>query len=140
MGFDSSMTTKKRPLASPTSPSPWRPRTCSPTPIFRISPLAGGSPPPYPVTPPPFQSSPSLSLVQSEPSSPDLFEPFEYTSDMDDDLRRIDSVMSDELGNDEVSVSSSEASILVPESLPPVRKGKTWVVFYGNVPGIYHDL
>ena len=142
MGFDSSMTTtKKRVLASPTSPSPQRPRSHSPAlSAVRTSSLASGSLASCLATSSPFQSSPSLSLVESEPSSPDLFEPFEYTSDMDDDLRRIDSEASDELGNNEDTASLSATNVLVPESPPRVHKGKTWVVFYGNVPGIYNDL
>ena len=142
MGFNSSMTTtKKCVLTSPTSPSPQQPQAHSPAlSALHTSSLASGSLASCLVTSSPFQSSPSLSLIKSEPSSLDLFKPFEYTSDMHGDLRRIDSEASNELGNNEDTTSLPATSVLVPESSPRVHKGKTWVVFYGNVPGIYHNL
>ena len=134
------MTTQKRVLASPTSPSPVRLRTHSPAlSAVRPFPLSSGSLTFRLATPSPFRSPPSLSFIESEPRSPDLFEPFEYTPNMDNNLQRIDSEASDELEINEGTLASSTADVLVPESPRRIRNGKTWVVFYGSTPGMYSD-
>ena len=91
------------------------------------SPLSSGSLDSYPVTTPPFQSSPGFSFTQSgSPRSPDLFDDFEYTPDMAPDFQRID-MESLRLSND-------------PSSPPPTlpQDQKTWVVFRGKTPGLYN--
>jgi hypothetical protein len=79
----------------------------------------------------------------SEARSPDLFEPFEYTPDMEPDFQRIDSEASDGMGGEEEDIPPSTlARVLVPESPPTTFScnQETWVVFLGRVPGIYDSL
>lgn len=94
---------------------------------FRSSPLDSGSLVSYPITSSPFGSSPDLSssCVGSSPS-PDLFEPFVYTTAMDSDFRKID----------------AEGAQHYSQSLPstPPHDLNTWVVFRGKVPGLYECL
>ena len=134
----------------------------SPSPAGRSSsPLSSGSLVSYPVTTISFQSSPDLSHSDPEShDSPDYLEPFEYTSDMECDFRRIDAEAA-QLGSDDPFLSSNTElnSSLPPPSQagpqspartdspppsgidsPPLtlrRKQKTWVVFQGREPGVY---
>ena len=124
------------------SPSPRRPLTSSPSlSAVRLSPLASGSIGSigsFPFTSSsPFTSSPALSFTQRGSSlSPDLFEDFTYSQEMDADLRRIDL---------EAAAEYEQASRrgLLPDGrvrlVPPTpdRDRKTWVVFRGSNPGIY---
>ena len=158
------MASQKRPLSSPTSPMPLRARNGSP-PLSTdrsLSPLSSGSLVSYPVTSTSFETSPTLSHSDdSSRDSPDYLEPFEYTSDMECDFRRID-LEADEVHRSEdngTQPSSSMESAGLPPSAhadsplarvdsPPVhtdsppptplhQKQKYWVVFQGREPGIY---
>jgi hypothetical protein len=100
----------------------------SPTlPAIRSSPLSSCSIGSYPVTTPPFQSSPGFSSTQGgSPRSPDLFDDFEYTPDMAPDFQRIDA--------EGLQLTDNPSS--PPPSNPP-HDQKTWVVFRGKTPGLY---
>lgn len=148
------------PLSSPPLRSPTRSPAVS---AVRSSPLASGSLRSYPFTSSSFTSSPfsftqpSLSpspvsfapgtperpfsftqAAASSPGSPDLFEEFSYTEDMDDDFRRIDSD-TDAILHDGPDQMNNPIPLQVVPPLPaPPRAKKTWVVFRGTTPGI-HD-
>ena len=124
--------------------------------------LSSGSLVSYPVTSTSFETSPTLSHSDdSSRDSPNYLEPFEYTSDMECDFRRID-LKADEvhrLEDNGTQPSSSMESAGLPPSAhadsplaridsPPVhtdsppptplhQKQKYWVVFQGREPGIY---
>lgn len=106
----------------------------------RPSPLSAGSLTSYPVTASPFGSSPGLSFIEDDPSSPDLFEPFEYTPDMAPDFHRIDSEVGALQSEDGNTQPSSSPQVLVPDTPPrtPPQDQDTWVVFLGKVPGVYN--
>lgn len=112
----------------------------SPTiPATHPSPLRSGTLGSYPITTPPFSSSPPLSSDQARSSSasPDLFEDLDYSEAMEDDLYRIDSEVASILGAE----SQSYRAISPPNngaSFPASHNDqRTWVVFNGKVPGIY---
>ena len=107
--------------------------TPSPT---RPSPLSSGTLQSYPITASPFTNSPTF-LPTSQESTPeqDYFDDFAYTSDMDEDFRRIDEEASQpgEYSGDDQDRASTEPP-------PPLsRNSKTWVVFRGRIPGIYDN-
>ncbi|KAF9777749.1 hypothetical protein BJ322DRAFT_1114794 [Thelephora terrestris] len=100
----------------------------------RSSPLSSGTILTPSVSVSPFTSLPVLSPVGRESSvSPDYFEDFAYSSDMDNNLRRIDrefsGVFPDGDGN---SVGGQVLTMSAHES-------KTWVVFRGKTPSIYDN-
>ena len=141
---------------------PLRPRNNSPPPSVTrsSSPLSSGSLVSYPVTTTSFVTSPTLSHSDDgSRESPDYLEPFEYTSDMECNFRRID-LEADKAhqleGNCTHPSSSTESDFPPPtradspstrtDSPPagadsprptPQRKQKYWVVFQGREPGIY---
>jgi len=124
----------------PSSPPPQRrPPSSPPLSAVRSSPLASGTLRPYPVTASPFTSSPTFSFTQTSrcTSSPDLFEDFTYTADMEEDFNRIDSIPAANIRPETPQANANppqQFSAVFP-SLP--RNRKTWVVFRGKVPGIY---
>jgi hypothetical protein len=133
------MAAKKRILVSP---PPWTSLLPSLTlSTLRTTPLASGSLVSYPVTSSPFSSSPVFSFTQTASSPlPDLFDTFEYTKDMDDDLRRIDLAAESEhypCGRPLYPPNNRLPSDSPP--LTPPQDEKTWVVFRGKIPGIYDN-
>ena len=107
----------------------------------RSSPLIAESFGLYPFTSSPFSSSQIFPITQIRSShSPDLFDDFIYSKDMDDDFRRIDSdaaaiIEAENSQTDHTNLSqSSSVHIFLPT---PPRNRRTWVVFHGRLPGIY---
>ena len=137
------MTTQKHVLTPPTSPSPQRMRLRDPTlSEVQSSPLSAGSLVSFPVSSSRLQSSPNFAFVKERAHSPDLFEPFVYTPDMEVDFRRIDLQASQEFVEDNMPQSPPPTSpATAPAELPTTtaQDQKTWVVFLGKVPGIYHS-
>lgn len=135
---DTGMTFRMR---VPVSPSPKRSPIYSPAlSAVRPSPLARGSSGSCPVASSPFNSSPVFSFTQMASSpSPDLFDDWAYTHDMDDDLRRIDSLAA-EFYSSQARPANASQGCGVHDSLlasPPTQK--TWVVFRGKTPGVYEN-
>ena len=134
-----SMASNNRTVFSPPKISPLSPAVSA---VRASTPRSGPLSTPM-TTPPPFNSSPALSSTQRS-SSPDYFEDFVYTSDMDEDFRRIDLVAKAVLSQSGRQHPSqkppdspsppSQSSLNTP---PPLRK--IWVVFRGRIPGIYDD-
>ena len=91
----------------------------------------------YPVTTASFTSSPEFLDTHLSLESPDLFDDLEYSSEMDDDLHRIDQQAA-MIHDTRSSPLSSRNEVLVP-STPPPREDKTWVVFCGRLPGVYDN-
>jgi len=139
----------------PLSPSPQRPSGSPSLSAIRPSPLTNGSLRSYPVAPSstngslrsypvtssPFSSSPTFSYSHARSSpSPDLFDDFTYSEDMDDDLHRMDSTASAILeaadGQVDDTVPLQNDGGHVPNPTPP-QEQKMWVVFRGRAPGIY---
>lgn len=121
------------PISSPARASRPSPLNIS---AVRPSPTAVGSLPSYPVTSSPFSSSPILSSTQGDSlPSPDLFEDFEYSQEMDPDLRRIDAEAEHDyaflLPSHRISANSPPSTL--------VGDQKTWVVFRGNLAGVYDN-
>lgn len=135
------MTTQKRALTPPNSPSPQRMRLLPPAlSAVQSSPLPTSSPISFPATSSPLQSSLNLAFVKERADSPDLFEPFEYTPDMEVDFRRIDLQASQELVEDNDIQSSppiSPVEVSAPLPTTTAQDQKKWVVFLGKVPGLY---
>lgn len=133
------MATRKR---APDSPSPLQSEAFSPTlSAVQSSHFTGGSLDSYPSAVSPFHSSPfrSSPVSAGSPRSPDLFEDFHYTSDMDVDLRKIDKVGRQIHGSPEPIPANKEAiPDYDPDSSPPTpsQDQRTWVVFRGRVPGL----
>lgn len=131
------MATKKQRLVSP----PQTPPSLSPAiSAVHSSPLGTGTLLSYPVTSSPFSSSPTLSSTDREPS-PDYFDEFEYSQEMDEYLHRVDMEAAEaqrsERGHPSPSMNGAPVSSVPTPT--PVRDRKTWVVFRGKVPGIYDD-
>ena len=73
--------------------------------------------------------------------SPDLFDEFKYSEDMDEDFRRIDfeaEAVNGQYGN---SFPLLNGGLSVSDSpfQEPARDQKSWVVFHGKIPGIYDN-
>ena len=102
---------------------------------FRRSPstLRSGSIFDPPTSPPPSNSSPALKSTQ-RPPSPDYFDDFEYTKEMDEDFRKIDLAAESALGHGIHQPFSQN----LPDSQSSSSQ-KVWVVFRGRIPGIYND-
>jgi hypothetical protein len=94
--------------------------------------LSFSQPPPSPhpsFTQP--SSSPPFSFAQAASSkSPDFFDDFTYSEDMDDDFGRIDADAAAILGNGLLNDNHC--------ANPNHDHGKRWVVFRGKNPGIYN--
>ena len=138
------MTTRKHVLTPPTSLSPQRMRLFPPTlSEVQSSPPPAGSLVSFPVSSSPLQPSPKFAFVKERAHSPDLFEPFVYTPDMEVDFRRIDAQASQEFVEDNNMPPSSPPTspVTVSAELPTTtaQDPKTWVVFLGKVPGLYHS-
>jgi len=123
------MASKKYPLSSP-SPKP----SLSPS----LSAVRSSTPLSGPLsarlaTPPPSNRLPAIPPTQ-RPPSPDYFEDFEYTQEMDDDFRKIDLA---------AEVTLSQGIRRPPPQNPPDSPSplsqRAWVVFRGRTPGIYYD-
>lgn len=153
---------------SPLSPLLRRPNVRSPTlTAVRPSSLSSGSLRSYPVTASSFGSSPRFSSeAPSSPrfsspdpcsspqfsftraaasQSPDIFEEFPYSEDMEEDFGRIDAdsaaILEADLARQGAAQGPSQA--LPPQNNPTPaspRVHKTWVVFRGKAPGLYCDL
>ena len=134
------MSSKRQQVAAP---PPQTPPTPSPSlSAVRPSPLSTGSLASYPITASPFSNSPALSSTERASSaSPDLFEDFVYSEDMDTDFRRIDMETDTQSSQDGRESPSLSDGVSDPDSTPPttVQGSKTWVVFRGGVAGIYED-
>lgn len=72
------------------------------------------------------------SAPRESAASPDYFDDFQYSSDMEDDFRRIDREVADQLGE-----QADQVAWFAPAS-EDARQSKTWVVFKGKVPGLYN--
>ena len=114
------------------SPSPKPSRSAAP-PAVRPSTLRSGSIFGPQTTPPPSNSSPALASPQ-RPPSPDYFDDFEYTQEMDEDFRRIDLAAGAALIQGVHQPFSQNSSHSQSSS-----SQRVWVVFRGRVPGIYND-
>jgi len=119
----------------------------------RSSPLS--SLPSYPLTASSFPSSPSLSSLSSAevgslPStptpaqrgsqpSPDFFQDFEYTQEMDDRVQMIESADFHRRRNNLPPLSLHDGVPVGSDTplLPQDRAEKAWVVFQGKNPGVY---
>ena len=126
---------------TPSSPSP-HPLTPSPTlSAVQPSPLATRSFGSYPFTSSPFDSSQAFSVTQARSSpSPDFFDDFIYSQDMDDDFRRIDSDAAIIIEAENARAgrrSPVQHNGLHVSRLTLPRDRRTWVVFRGKIPGIY---
>ena len=124
------MTAQKR---TPFSPLAKRSPTSSPPlSAVRSSPLSSATLISLPATSSAFTSSP-FSFTQTSEScdEPDYFEEFNYSSDMEEDFRRIDDHAARVLGTQ----ASADNGVVPSPTLPHDRK--TWVVFNGRTPGIY---
>lgn len=121
------MASKKHPAFSP-SPKP-RPAPSA----VRPSTLRSGSIFDPPTSPPPSNSSPALKSTQ-RPPSPDYFDDFKYTKEMDEDFRKIDLAAESALGHGIHQPFSQN----LPDSQSSSSQ-KVWVVFRGRIPGIYND-
>ena len=132
------MTTQKRILTPPTSPSPQRMRLLPPSlSEVQSSPLSAGSFVSFPATSSPLQPSQDFAFVKERARSPDLFEPFVYTPDMEVDFRRIDMQASQEFVENNMQSSPPTTPVAVSAQTTTTRNQKTWVVFLGKVPGLY---
>lgn len=122
---------------TPVSPSPQRSSAFSPAlSAIRSFSLSSSSLGSYPITSSPFSSSPILPSTQPKSSpSPDFFEDFTYSQDMDDDLRRIDQEVAETYQQINHPNRAQNSGVNLALALP--RDRKTWVVFRGKVPGIY---
>ena len=121
-------------ISQSSQPSPTSP------PVSHSSPLSSGTLGSYPVTTAPFTSLLPFSFSQHEGLlSPDLFEELMYSEELDNDFRQIDRKVAEIECSRDGHLSNSR--VYVPESLPlaPVWDQRTWVVFHGNVPGIYNE-
>ena len=122
-------------LSSQPLPSQW-PRSSNLPAVASSPPVE--TPKLYPISIPPFSSSPLLSSVSPQTRlsiSLDLFDELTYSKSMDDNFHRIDT--------ETASITRAEQSyhvILLQHikgSLPATQEERTWVVFNGKVPGIY---
>ena len=131
------MTARTHPLSSRPSPSQ-QPRPPA-LPAVASSPPSIGTLGSYPITTPPFSSSPTLSSASTQTklsTSPDLFDELNYSESMEDDFRRIDVETASIAETEQLSYRASpqhDGDLLAAA----YQEERTWVVFNGKVPGIY---
>jgi hypothetical protein len=137
------------------SPLAQAPRASSPPLSAAHPPPSGGdSPTRHPTTSSTLSSSQTFSFTQTSEScdEPDYFEEFTYSSDMEEDFRRIDTEAAVILGTQAAQPAQENLQPAQANPQPPAGGGgvhppypgrgrpeRRWVVFHGRNPGIYEN-
>ena len=82
--------------------------------------------------------SPSTTQV-APPPSPDLIDSFEYTTEMENNVRLIEEADEGRRQNNLPPLFLQDG-VPISDDIPYEQDEKTWVVFHGRVPGVYPHL